>query len=72
MTKSHLLMGAAAFAVAISVSQPVFAQQTEDSTEATEDADNPERDCQEFRVWAGIMGEKESHYVSTQRTCDPV
>jgi len=29
-------------------------------------------DCQEFRVWAGIMGKKESHYVSTQRTCDPV
>ncbi|MFZ5726113.1 MAG: TonB-dependent receptor domain-containing protein [Pseudomonadota bacterium] len=43
MTKSHLLMGAAAFAVAISVSQPVFAQQTEDSTEGSEDADNPER-----------------------------
>jgi hypothetical protein len=30
------------------------------------------RDCQDFRVWAGIMGKKESHYVSTQRTCDPV
>ena len=29
-------------------------------------------DCQDFRVWAGIMGKKESHYVSTQRTCDPV
>lgn len=28
MTKSHLLLGAAAFAVAISVSQPVFAQDT--------------------------------------------
>ncbi|GGD81153.1 hypothetical protein [Croceicoccus mobilis] len=28
-------------------------------------------DCQEFRVWAGIMGKKESHYVPTQRTCDP-
>jgi transposase, IS5 family len=27
-------------------------------------------DCQEFRVWAGIMGKKESHYVPTQRTCD--
>ena len=25
-------------------------------------------DCQEFRVWTGIMGKKESHYVSTQRT----
>jgi hypothetical protein len=31
-----------------------------------------ERDCQEFRVWAGIMGKKESHYVPTQRTCDPL
>jgi len=29
-------------------------------------------DCQDFRVWAGIMGKKESHYVPTQRTCDPV
>ncbi|TCU49305.1 hypothetical protein EDF58_12810, partial [Novosphingobium sp. PhB57] len=28
------------------------------------------RDCQEFRVWAGIMGNKESHYVTTQRTGD--
>lgn len=23
------------------------------------------RDCQEFRVWLGIMGEKETHYVET-------
>ena len=23
-------------------------------------------DCQNFRLWAGIMGKKESHYVSTQ------
>ena len=30
------------------------------------------RDCQEFRVWAGIMGKKETPYVTTQRTCDPV
>ena len=30
------------------------------------------RDCQEFRVWAGIMGKKESLYVPTKRTCDPV
>jgi predicted nucleotidyltransferase len=29
-------------------------------------------DCQDFRVWAGIMGKKESHYVTTQRTCDPI
>jgi hypothetical protein len=29
------------------------------------------RECQDFRVRAGIMGEKESQYVSTQRTCDP-
>jgi hypothetical protein len=37
------------------------------------DADEAMRqDCQEFRVWAGIMGKKESHYVPTQRTCDPV
>ena len=27
-------------------------------------------DCQDFRVWAGIMGKKESHYVPTQRTGD--
>ncbi len=26
-------------------------------------------DCQDFRVWPGIMGNKESHYVTTQRTC---
>lgn len=41
MTKSHLLMGAAAFAVAISVSQPVFAQETPaaaaDCVDANED-----------------------------------
>ena len=34
------------------------------------DAQVAEGDCQEFRVWAGIMGKKESHYVPTQRTCD--
>jgi hypothetical protein len=28
-----------------------------------------DRDCQDFRVWPGIMGNKESHYVTTQRTC---
>ena len=28
------------------------------------------RDCQDFRVWAGIMGKKESHYVPTQGTGD--
>jgi len=27
-------------------------------------------DCQDFRVRAGIMGKKESHYVTTQRACD--
>ena len=27
-----------------------------------------ERDCHDFRVWAGIMGKKESPYVPTQRT----
>ncbi|MDR7157178.1 transposase [Sphingobium xenophagum] len=27
------------------------------------------RDCQDFRVWPGIMGNKESHYVTTQRAC---
>src|SRR3546814_7149301 len=25
----------------------------------------------DFRVWAGIMGKKESHYVTTQRAGDP-
>ena len=25
-------------------------------------------DCHDFRVWAGIMGKKESPYVPTQRT----
>jgi len=29
-----------------------------------------EGDCQEFRVWAGIMGKKESHYVPTQGAGD--
>jgi putative transposase len=28
-------------------------------------------DCQDFRVSAGIMGEKESHDVPTQRAGDP-
>jgi hypothetical protein len=28
-------------------------------------------DCQDFRVWAGIMGKKETHYVSTQGAGDP-
>jgi transposase, IS5 family len=28
-------------------------------------------DCQQFRVWAGIMGKKESHYVPTQGAGDP-
>ena len=27
------------------------------------------RDCQDFRVWPGIMGNKESPHVTTQRTC---
>ena len=27
-------------------------------------------DCREFRVWAGIMGRKESRYVPRQRACD--
>ncbi|WP_163000258.1 hypothetical protein [Sphingobium yanoikuyae] len=27
------------------------------------------KDCQDFRVWPGIMGNKESHYVTTERTC---
>jgi hypothetical protein len=27
-------------------------------------------DYQEFRVWRGIIGEKESYYVTTQRTYD--
>lgn len=38
MTKSHLLMGAAAFAVAISVSQPALAQDTSAPTDAAEEA----------------------------------
>jgi hypothetical protein len=28
-------------------------------------------DCQDFRVWAGIKGKKEPHYVPTQRAFDP-
>ena len=28
------------------------------------------RDCQKFRVWAGIMGKKEPQYVTTQRAYD--
>ena len=39
MTKSHLLMGAAAFAVAISVSQPVLAQDTPASADTAEEAE---------------------------------
>ena len=30
----------------------------------------PLRDCQDFRVWAGIMGKKETHYVPTQGAVD--
>ena len=33
-------------------------------------AEKPRGDCQDFRVWAGIMGKKESHYVPTQGTGD--
>ena len=29
------------------------------------------RPCHKFRVWAGIMGKKETYYVTTQRACDP-
>ena len=29
------------------------------------------RQCHKFRVWAGIMGKKETYYVTTQRACDP-
>jgi transposase-like protein len=29
------------------------------------------RDCQEFRVWAGIMRKKETPYASTQGAGDP-
>ena len=29
-----------------------------------------QRECQEFRVRAGIMGKKETPYVPTQRACD--
>lgn len=27
-------------------------------------------DCQDFRVWRGIMGNKETQYVTTERTLD--
>lgn len=30
-----------------------------------------QEDCQDFRVRAGIMGEKECHYVPTQGAGDP-
>ena len=30
-----------------------------------------DRDCQDFRVRAGIMGKKEAHYVPTQGAGDP-
>lgn len=40
MTKSHLFLGAAAFAVAISVSQPAFAQDAAADTAACVDANN--------------------------------
>ena len=32
------------------------------------EAQQPIGDCHDFRVWAGIMGKKESPYVPTQRT----
>jgi len=35
-----------------------------------EEVTDLDRDCQEFRVRAGIMGEKESHHVPTQRAGD--
>ena len=40
MNKSHLLMGAAAFAVAIAVGQPVLAQETPASAADCADANN--------------------------------
>ena len=36
-----------------------------------QDRDGHFWDCHEFRVWAGIMGKKETYYVTTQRACDP-
>jgi len=36
----------------------------------SQNVDAGARDCQDFRVWTGIMGKKESHYVTTQRACD--
>jgi RecA-family ATPase len=29
------------------------------------------RECQDFRVWSGIMGKQGVPYVSTQRACHP-
>ena len=52
----------------VSVFSAAFALPTQAQAQAQDDLD---RDCQEFRVWAGIMGKKESHYVPTQRACDP-
>ncbi|MHC2792422.1 protein-S-isoprenylcysteine O-methyltransferase Ste14 [Mesorhizobium jarvisii] len=40
------------------------------SASVTAKADHRVGDCQEFRVRAGIMGKKDSHYDPTQRTCD--
>jgi very-short-patch-repair endonuclease len=40
-----------------------------ENIEGVADAIRSARDCQDFRVWPGIMGNKESHYVTTQRTC---
>ena len=31
---------------------------------------HPRRDCQEFRVWPGIVGTKEISHGPTQRACD--
>ncbi|MDO9369886.1 MAG: TonB-dependent receptor [Sphingopyxis sp.] len=42
MNKSHLLLGAAAFAVAISVSQPTLAQETTDETTGTSETTSAE------------------------------
>jgi len=43
---------------------------TEWATRRRRDDADSARDCQEFRVRAGIVGMKETPHASTQTTCD--
>ncbi|MGE6692470.1 hypothetical protein ACQKE8_08470 [Sphingobium limneticum] len=56
-------------AVTTLVRNPTYSGQQMAGIKAVSGPLTRDGDCQDFRVWPGIMGNKESHYVTTQRTC---